>query len=238
MYDVCAYVHVDKARLKLTQEDTLLQRSTKLRCQLLLATCAVFAQKLLHRSSYTSGYRQHCMSTLLQELRHNGAQSPALAMLVEPLLPKAWRKELDRQKTLKGDVDTDLYALNIAEQDIAQACEEEGSPIGGDFVICEGPEMAKLSLKVQKISDALDLVPVSKRDCVEHVVANAIGQGLDRLLECFSPFEDKYANSKYHEAWLCAFKQAISGDHSAEQDPEEHLLHDSQKSAEQSTATG
>ena len=43
MYDVCAYVHVDKARLALTQEDTLLQRSTKLHCQLLLATCAVFA---------------------------------------------------------------------------------------------------------------------------------------------------------------------------------------------------
>ena len=57
MYDVCAYVHVNKATLTLTQEDTLLQRSTKLRCQLLLATCAVFAQKLLHRSSYTSGYR-------------------------------------------------------------------------------------------------------------------------------------------------------------------------------------
>ena len=85
MYDICAYVHVDKASLTLTQEDTLLQRSTKLRSQLLLATCAVFAQKLLHRSSYTSGYRQHCMYTLLQELRHTGAQSPALAMLVEPL---------------------------------------------------------------------------------------------------------------------------------------------------------
>ena len=42
-------------------------------------------------------------------------------------------------------------------------------------MICEGPEMAKLSLKVQKNSDALDLVPVSKRDCVEHAVANAIG---------------------------------------------------------------
>ena len=135
MYDVCAYVHVDKARLTLTQEDTLLQRSTKLHCQLLLATCAVFAQKLLHRSSYTSGYRQHCMYTLLQELRHNGPQSPALAMLVEPLLPRAWRKELDRQKTLKDDVDTDLYALNIAEQDIAQAPEEEGSPEEDDFVI-------------------------------------------------------------------------------------------------------
>ena len=140
MYDVCAYVHVDKARLTLTQEDTLLQRSTKLHCQLLLATCAVFAQKLLHRSSYTSGYRQHCMYTLLQELRHIGAQSHALAMLTEPLLPKAWRKELDRQKTLKDDVDTDLYdlhdmyAISIAKQDIANASEEEGSPIGGDFV--------------------------------------------------------------------------------------------------------
>ncbi|KAL3136556.1 hypothetical protein ABBQ38_005803 [Trebouxia sp. C0009 RCD-2024] len=168
------------------------------------------------------------MYTLLQELRHNGAQSPALAMLVEPLLPKAWRKELDRQKTLKDDVDTDLYAIGIGEQDIAQASEEEGSPIGGDFVICEGPEMAKLSLKVQKISDALDLVPVSKRDCVEVAVANAISQGLDNMLKRFSTFEDKYANIKYHEAWLCAFKQAISEDHSAEQDPEEHLLHDSQ----------
>ena len=62
MYDVCAYVQVNKAALTLTQEDTLLQRSTKLRCQLLLATCAVFAQKVLHRSSYTSGYRQHWSS--------------------------------------------------------------------------------------------------------------------------------------------------------------------------------
>ena len=115
MYDVCAYVQVNNASLRLTQEDTLLQRSTKLRCQLLLANCAVFAQKLLHKSSYTSGYRQHCMYTLLQELKHTGAQTPALAMLVEPLLPKAWRKELDKQKTLKDDVDTDLYAIGIGE---------------------------------------------------------------------------------------------------------------------------
>ena len=234
MYDVCAYVHVDKAKLKLTQEDTLLQRSTKLRCQLLLAICAVFAQKLLHRSSYTSGYRQHCMYTLLQELRHNGAQSPALAMLVEPLLPRAWRKELDRQKALKDDVDTDLYAINIAEQDIAQAPEEEGSPVGDDFVILEGPQMAKLSLKMQQISDALDLVPVSTRDCVEHAVANAIGQGLDRLMDCLQAFESKYANSKYHEALLCALKQAISGDNSAEG----HLLQESTINAQGAIAAG
>ena len=121
MYDICAYVQVHKASLVLTQEDTLLQRSTKLHCQILLATCAVFAQKLLHRSSYTSGCRQHCMCTLLQELKHTGAKTPALAMLVEPLLPRAWRKELDKQKTLKGDVDTDLYAIGIGEQDLVQS---------------------------------------------------------------------------------------------------------------------
>ena len=73
--------------------------------------------------------------------------------------------------------------------------------------------MAKLSLKVQKISDALDLVPVSKRDCVEHAVANALGEGLDRLIGCFQAFESKYANNKHHETWLCAFKQGISESH-------------------------
>ena len=41
MYDRCAYVHVDKNSMALSQKDTLLQRSTKLRCQLLMAACAV-----------------------------------------------------------------------------------------------------------------------------------------------------------------------------------------------------
>ncbi len=158
------------------------------------------------------------MYTLLHELRHTGAQTPALAMLVEPLLPRAWKKELDKQKVLKDDADTDLYATGIAEQDIAQAPEEEGSPLQDDFIALEGP---KMPLKVQEISDALDLVPVSNRDCVE----DAVGQGLDRLVECFQVFEDKYANSKYHQAWLSAFKQAIAGDGPAEQHPEGHLLH-------------
>ena len=82
-----------------------------------------------------------------------------------------------------------------------------------------------MPLKVQEISDALDLVLVSKRDFVEHAVADAIGQGLDRLVACFKVFENKYANSKHHQAWLLAFKQAISGDGSAEQNPEGRLLH-------------
>ena len=224
MYDICAYVHVNKASLTLTQEDNLLQRSTKLRCQLLQATCVVFAQKLLHRSSYTSGYRQHCMYTLLQELRHTGAQSPALAMLVEPLLPRAWRRQLDKQKLLKDDVDTHLYATGIAEQDITQAPAEEGSPLQDDFIALECPKMAKLALKVPEVSDAMDLVPVSKRDCVEQAVADAIGGGVNKLKECLQVFEGKYASSKYHEAWMSAFRQAVVGDCSAEQDHADHLL--------------
>ena len=61
MYDICAYVHVDKESLTLTQVDILLQRSTKLRCQLLLATCAVFcpetvAQIQLHIRVQTALY--------------------------------------------------------------------------------------------------------------------------------------------------------------------------------------
>jgi len=51
---------------------------------------------------------------------------------------------------------------------------------------------------VQEISDALDLVPVSNRDCVEDAIADAIGQGLDRLVECFQVFEDKYADRNFH----------------------------------------
>jgi len=50
------------------QEDSLMKRATNLRCQLLLATFAVFAQKLLHKGSYTSGCRQHCFHTLITEL--------------------------------------------------------------------------------------------------------------------------------------------------------------------------
>lgn len=66
LYNVCSHVQVNKVDIVLQQEDTLLQRSTKIRCQLLSATCAVSAQKLLHKSSYTVGYRQHCMYTLMQ----------------------------------------------------------------------------------------------------------------------------------------------------------------------------
>ena len=219
MYDVCGYVHDNRTNMVLTQEDTLLQRSTKLRCHLLLATCAVYAQKLLHRSSYTSGYRQHCMYTLLQELRRSGPENPALAMLVEPLLPKDWRKELDRHKMLKDDEDTDLYATSVAEKDIQQAAEEEGSPLKDDFVVLEGPGMAKLSLKVKKISDALDLVPLNNRKGVENAVAHAVSQGTDTVMECCKAFEIKHGKDKFHQAWLCALKEAMADGADEEQGP-------------------
>ena len=76
--------------------------------------------------------------------------------------------------------------------------------------------MAKLSFKVTKISAALDLVPVSKRQLVEHAVAHAIGQGLDSVMDCCTEFETKYADNKDHQDWLCALKQAVSEEGSAE----------------------
>ena len=145
-------------------------------------------------------------------------------MLVEPLLPRAWRRQLDKQKLLKDDVDTDLYATGIAEQDIAQAPGEEGSPLQHDFIALECPKMAKLAFKVQEVSDAMDLILVSKRDCVEHAVADAIGGGVDKLKECLQVCESKYASSKHHQAWLSAFRQAIAGGCSAEQDHADQLL--------------
>ena len=54
--DVCSYIQIKADQSIMQQEDSLMRRATKLRCQLLLATCVVFAQKLLHKGSYTSGY--------------------------------------------------------------------------------------------------------------------------------------------------------------------------------------
>ena len=211
MYDVCSYMHVSKDTLVLKQSDTLLQRSTKLRCQLLQATCAVFTQKLLHRSSYTSGYRRHCMYTLLQELKRTGPDNPALSLLVEPLLPRACRRELDKQKLLKDDIDTDLYSRDIAEQDIQQAAAEEGPPTVHDFVVPVSSELAKLAVKMKRISDILDLVPIYKRAEVEAGVAVSMG-GLEALTKCLQDLQNKFAKQEAHQDWLEALKEAVVGE--------------------------
>ena len=85
--DVCSYIQIKADRLVMQQEDSLMKRATKLRCQLLLATCAVFAQKLLHKGLFTSGYRQHFFHTFITELLQTGPDSAALPLLVKPLLP-------------------------------------------------------------------------------------------------------------------------------------------------------
>lgn len=50
------------------------------------------------------------------------------------------------------------------------------------------PVMAKLSRTAQKISGPLDLVPVRKRGCVKHAVADALVEGLDKVIQCFQEF--------------------------------------------------
>ena len=128
-------------------------------------------------------------------------------------------------KDPEGDDDTDLFAIGIGEQDTTQNIEEEGLPLQGDFIVLEDSQMAKLSLKVGDITNALDLVPVSKREYVEHAIAHTVGQGLDSLTECYQGFEAKYARSKYHQPWLCALKQAISdGEPAVQTQPEEQLM--------------
>ncbi len=209
VYDVCSYLQVDKDTVMLQQEDTLLQRSTKLRCQLLLATCAVFAQKLLHQNSYKSGYRQHCMCTLLQELKRTGADNPALSMLVEPLLPKPWRKELDRQKMLKGDEATDLYSPALAAQDIQAAYAEEGAPLKDGFVVVESPELLKLTCKVKQVAEALDLIPLYHKAQVESAVADGLAEGLEAMSKCLKELEGRFAGHEHHQDWLQALNQAL-----------------------------
>ncbi len=62
------------------------------------------------------------------------------------------RKELDKQKLLKVEVNPDLFAIGIDVQDAVQGSKEEGSLWQDDFIVLEGTETVKLSLKVAKIS--------------------------------------------------------------------------------------
>ncbi|DBA77167.1 TPA: hypothetical protein ACH3X1_009741 [Trebouxia sp. C0004] len=152
------------------------------------------------------------MYTLLQELQRTGLDNPALGMLVEPLLPRPWRKELDRQKLLMGDEDTDLYSAATAQEDIQQAPAEEGEDVEDGWVVVDTPSLVKLTGRMHMILEALDLVPVYKRQQVEEAVAGAVEKGLDGMLLCWKQFECKYSQHKHHQTWLHALKQALSAD--------------------------
>ncbi|DBA87237.1 TPA: hypothetical protein ACH3X1_004301 [Trebouxia sp. C0004] len=111
-------------------------------------------------------------------------------MLVEPLLPKAWRKELDKQKTLTDDVDTDLYAIGIGEQDVAQASEEEGSPLGDELLISEGPEMAKLSLKDDEDEERDEMLNLCS--CLDGVISQ-----LQKRMETLDSYQPQQSAETY-----------------------------------------
>ncbi len=129
------------------------------------------------------------MYTLLQELKRSGPDNPALSLLVEPLLPRTWRKELDQQKLFKEDEDTDLYSAAIAQKDMQGALNEEGEAIEDGFVMVEAPGLAMLTSRIEKVYDALDLVPVCKRREIEAAIADSVGRGLDAVLECCQELE-------------------------------------------------
>jgi hypothetical protein len=206
--DVCAFIQIDQNEFVLQQSDTLVTRSTKLRCQLLLCACAVFGQKLLHKSSYTSGYRQHCFQTLLTELQNKGADSAALPMLVEPLLPRQWKKELDRCKLLKGDADTDLYCRATAQADIMQGEAEEGSTIEEDaFLVTADPELT-LDM-TRQIVNALDLCPLYKVKEVETQISSALSEGWPAMKASVEHLVARLADEGAHKEWLLALKQIV-----------------------------
>jgi len=207
--DVCAFIQIDQNEFVLQQSDTLVTRSTKLRCQLLLCACAVFGQKLLHKSSYTSGYRQHCFQTLLTELQNKGADSAALPMLVEPLLPRQWKKELDRCKLLKGDADTDLYCRATAQADITQGEAEEGSTLEEDaFLVTADPELT-LDM-TRQIVNALDLCPLHRVKDVETQISSALSEGLPAMKASVGHLVARFGDEGAHKEWLLALKQIVS----------------------------
>lgn len=52
--------------------------------------------EVLHKRSYTSGYRQHCFQTLIAKLHKTRADTAALPLVVEPLLQTAQGAHGDR----------------------------------------------------------------------------------------------------------------------------------------------
>ncbi len=78
------------------------------------------------------------------------------------------------------------------------------------FVVVEAPGLARLTSRINKVYDALDLVPVCKRHEIETAIADSVGRGLDAVLECCQELENKFNKTKYHQDWLHAMKQALA----------------------------
>lgn len=73
---------------------------------------------------------------------------------------------------MKGDEDNYLYSVAIAQTDMQGALNKEGEAIEDGFVVVEAPGLARLTSRIEKVYDALDLVPVCKRHEIETAIAN------------------------------------------------------------------
>lgn len=82
------------------------------------------------------------------------------------------------------------------------AFKEEGEASEDGFVLIEAPGLAKLTGRVQQVSDALDLIPLYTRKEIELSVAHAFSEGLDAISKCVAGFERRFADQKYHQDWL------------------------------------
>ena len=79
-------------------------------------------------------------------------------------------------------------------------------------MVVKTPSLVKLTGRMHMILEALDLVPVYKRQQIEEAVAGAVEKGLDEMLLCWKQLECKYSQHKHHQTWLHALKQALSAD--------------------------
>jgi len=70
--------------------------------------------------------------------------------------------------------------------------------------------LIKLTGRMHMILEALDLVPVCKRQQVEQAVADAVEKGLDAMLLCWQQLDSKYSQHKHHQTWLHALKQCMT----------------------------
>ncbi len=67
----------------------------------------------------------HGVYTLLQEIKRTGPEN-AFSMLVDPLMPQAWRTELGRKNLLQASDSADRYSVATAERRMQQASKGGG----------------------------------------------------------------------------------------------------------------
>ena len=139
-----------------------------------------------------------------------GLNSAALPLLVEPLLPRSWKRELDQSKLLKGHMETDLYSTAVAQEDIMQGEEEEGLAPSDGFLVADADPLLTPG-KAGQVVDALDLIPLYIRQKAELEVSNALAEGLPAVKSCVEQLAARFADKAAHKAWLSSLQEVVRG---------------------------